>query len=151
MGPLLRNVVHYLNPSLNRPWNILQRWTKKEEGLFVGAFFRFQLHMAAQGDDTTKARLADMKPFHQYPDYGIITIKLCWSKNVMEERDAPTQLLVGAMDYRYCVLTSTALWLEHHCHLDPNDNDFLFAIYGVDPDSMEIDMEGEDNPEKEQA
>jgi len=124
---------------------------KKEEGLFVGAYFRFQLHMAARGDDTAKARLADMKPFHQYPDYGIITIKLCWSKNVMEERDAPTQLLVGAMDYRYCVLTSTALWLEHHCHLDPDDNDFLFAIYGVDPDSMEIDMEGEDNPEKEQA
>ena len=85
---------------------------KKEEGLFVGAYFRFQLHMAARGDDTAKACLADMKPFHQYPDYGIITIKLCWSKNVMEERDAPTQLLVGAMDYRYCVLTSTALWLE---------------------------------------
>ena len=123
---------------------------KKEAGLFVGAFFRFQLHMAARGDDTAKARLADMLPFYQYQDYGI-TIKLCWSKNVTEERDAPTQLLVGAMDYRFCVLTSLALWLEHHFHLYPEDNDYMFSIYGVDPNSFTIDMEGEDNPEKEQA
>ncbi len=123
---------------------------KKEEGLFVGAFFRFQLHMAARGDDTAKARLKEMQPFHQYLDYGI-TMKLCWSKNVMEERDCPTQLLVGAMDTRYCVITGVALWLEHHFKLDPQENDFLFSIGGVCPDHFEIDMEGEDNPEKEAA
>lgn len=123
---------------------------KKEEGLFAGAFFRFQLHMAARGDDTAKARLGDMQPFHQYLNYGI-TMKLCWSKNVTEERDVPTQLLVGAMDYRYCVLTSTALWLEHHFHLNPHENEYMFSVYGVHPDQFQIDMEGEVNPEKEQA
>ncbi len=123
---------------------------QKEEGLFAGAFFRFQLHMAARGDDTAKARLADMKPFHQFEDYGV-TMRLCWSKNVQEERDSPTQLLVGAMDHRYCVLTALALWLEHHFTLNENENDFLFAIFHATPEKFEIDMEGEDNPEKERA
>ena len=38
--------------------------------------------------------------------------KLCWSKNVHEERDAPNQILIGAMDPMFCVLLGLAVWLE---------------------------------------
>jgi hypothetical protein len=44
--------------------------------------------------------------------------KLIWSKNVMEQRDAPDQILLGVMDPNYCILLSLGIyievWTEHH-------------------------------------
>ena len=37
---------------------------------------------------------------------------MCWSKNVQEERDAPDQILLGAMDLCYCVLVGDKPELE---------------------------------------
>ena len=39
--------------------------------------------------------------------------KLCWSKNVHEERDAPYQIQLGAMNSKHCVLLGLASWLEY--------------------------------------
>jgi hypothetical protein len=38
--------------------------------------------------------------------------KLQWSKNVHEERDAPNQILIGAMDPMFCVLVGLGVWLK---------------------------------------
>jgi hypothetical protein len=38
--------------------------------------------------------------------------KLQWSKNVHEERDAPNQILIGAIDPMFCVLVGLGVWLE---------------------------------------
>ena len=38
--------------------------------------------------------------------------RLSWSKNVNEERDAPNQILIGAMDQNYCTLLGLAVALE---------------------------------------
>ena len=35
-----------------------------------------------------------------------------WSKNVVEERDAPRQILFGSMDTLFCVLLTLAIFLE---------------------------------------
>jgi hypothetical protein len=74
-----------------------------EVACFLSAFFRFQYHLIARIDDSAKFWHPDNKVYHQYPQYGII-VKLCWSRNVMEERDAPDQVLMGANDWRYCPL-----------------------------------------------
>ena len=58
--------------------------------------------MIARLDDTAKFRLPELKPFVRYPDFGV-TAKLCWAKNCMEERDASTQVLFGARNWRYCL------------------------------------------------
>jgi len=100
-----------------------------EVSTFAVAFFRFQLHFIARGDDSAKLRLPDIKPFHQYEHYGI-TGRLCWSKNVFEDRDAPTQLLVGSMSRIYCVLIGMAIWLEWHFTCNPEPNEFAFGIFG---------------------
>ena len=38
--------------------------------------------------------------------------RLAWSKNVVEERDAPWQQVFGCMDPEFCVLVNVGLWLE---------------------------------------
>ena len=38
--------------------------------------------------------------------------RLCWSKNVREERDAPEQIIFGAQDYLFCTLLGLAVHLE---------------------------------------
>jgi hypothetical protein len=72
-----------------------------------------------------------MKPNPQYAFTLLAT--MCWSKNVLDERDAPDQLLLGAMDQRYCVLLGLAVWLEINKETSP----FLFGIGRIDdPDAL---------------
>ena len=49
----------------------------------------------------------------------------------MDPRDAPDQVLLGAMDYHYCVLVGLALWLEYHFMKKPENNEFIFSICGL--------------------
>jgi len=46
---------------------------------------------------------------------------------VVDERDCPHQVLIGAMDTRYDVLSNLGVWLEFHFELNPGENDFVFA------------------------
>jgi hypothetical protein len=115
---------------------VMESLEDKELACFMSGYFRFQYNMIARVDDSAKFRSPDLKIFHQFPDIGVIA-KLCWSKNVMDERDAPDQVLLGAFDHRYCVLIGLALWLEYHCMLNPEENEFIFGIGGLtDPKSI---------------
>ncbi|KAL7525427.1 hypothetical protein ACHAXR_000999, partial [Thalassiosira sp. AJA248-18] len=108
----------------------------KEVATWLAAFNATQYNLIGRVDDTSKLRAPDLQPFTQFPDFGI-TGRLCWSKNVMEERDAPTQVLFGAMDYRYCALSLLGAWLEHHYSLNPEDNECYFGIGGeTDPNAI---------------
>ena len=41
-----------------------------------------------------------------------VLAQMCWSKNVLEERNAPDQILLGSDNPRYCVLLALGLHLE---------------------------------------
>ncbi len=58
--------------------------------------------------------------------------RLPWSKNVTEERDAPPQVIFGAMDTRYDFLSNGGLWLEYHYSINSKDNEFVFGYEGLD-------------------
>ena len=47
-------------------------------------------------------------------DPNALKTRMNWQENVSEERDAPWQIVLGAMDTTYCVLTCLALWSELH-------------------------------------
>ena len=112
---------------------MMEEYDDEELATFLIGFFRFQLAMIARGDDSAKFRLPEVKAYHKYPLYGFLA-RLCWAKNCHEERDAPLQLLVGSMDRRYCVLIGLGLWMEYHFMLHPEDNEFVFGVYGdADP------------------
>ena len=74
----------------------------------------------------------DLVIYEPFPQYAV-KITVAWSKNVREERDAPSQLLIGAMDSRFCVLQNLGLWMEFIAeqHPEPN-NHFLFKVDGLD-------------------
>jgi hypothetical protein len=57
---------------------------------------------------------------------------LPWSKNVIEEQDAPLQVLFTSTDTRYDVHSNLGLWLEYHYELCPGENECVFSYYGLD-------------------
>jgi hypothetical protein len=108
----------------------------EEDMVFMSAYFKYQYNMISRLDDTAKLRRSNLKVLHQYPDFGIVT-RLCWSKNVMEERDAPNQILFGSFDCRYCSLIGLGTWLEYNLTIHPEPNDLVFSIHGLsDPASI---------------
>ena len=56
----------------------------------------FQLNMIGQGDVCAKWRSPDLRQYDLFPNYGYLA-RMCWSKNVREERDAPLQLVLGGI------------------------------------------------------
>ncbi len=64
-----------------------------ERRYLMSALNRFQFHMIARIDDTAKFYVKDLKANSQF-DFTILA-KMCWSKNVQDERDAPDQIVMG--------------------------------------------------------
>ena len=49
----------------------------------------------------------------------------------MEERDTPTQILLSARNWGYCVLSHLRMWLDLHFELNSEDkNEFVFCAKG---------------------
>jgi len=109
---------------------LLSECPSKENGVWLAAYICFQYNMIARLDDTSKFRSPDLQPFQAFPFYGV-SVRLCWSKNVLEERDAPNQVLFGANDWRYCTLSLLATWLEFRSLLHPEENEFFFGACGM--------------------
>ena len=103
----------------------------REKGLVGAAVASCQFQLIGRNDDVCKWREDDLNPYHAFPQYAI-TAKLCWSKNVTEERDCPTQVVVAAMDTKYDAISNLALWLEYNYEVNPGPNEFLFGIGGED-------------------
>lgn len=76
----------------------------------VSAAAKFQFHLIGRLDDTCRFEECDLKPNPQFP-FALVA-KMCWSKNVREERESPDQIVLGAMDFRYCVLLALGMYLE---------------------------------------
>lgn len=103
----------------------------RELGLCAAASSTLQLAMIGRMDDTVKFREPDLRPYALYADYAFCG-RLPWSKNVVEERDAPPQVVFASMDTRYDVHSNLGIWLEYHYELYPGENEFVFSYSGLD-------------------
>ena len=100
--------------------------------LFSSGVVRFQYNMIARIDDACQFLSENLKTNPEHPLYAALS-QLCWSKNVQEERDAPDQIILGAMDAKYCVLLGLACWLEYFIATgNEGISEYLFAIEGTD-------------------
>ena len=100
----------------------------------ISAYFIFQYNMIGRLDDVAHVFMEKLKPHHEFT-FSLQT-QMCWSKNVSEERDAPQQILLGAMDESYCVFLALSIHLE--IHLQGGDGfkgDYPFGIYGGSPEN----------------
>ena len=79
----------------------------------VATAAKFQYTMVARVDDTANFKEEDLKPNPQF-DFTLLC-RMCWSKNVLEERDTPDQILLGSMNVQYCILLALGIYLEVFC------------------------------------
>ena len=87
---------------------------------------KFQYNMVARADDTANFETDELKENAEFP--FALLCRMCWSKNVFEERDAPDQILLGAMDTDFCILLALSIYLEHWMAVgDGIHSRFLFS------------------------
>eukprot|EP00957_Ditylum_brightwellii_P162640 12384492-Ditylum_brightwellii.AAC.1 len=65
----------------------------------------------ARVDDVGNFKMEDLTASVDYP--FTLQSKMCWSKNVLEERDAPEQVIFGANNPNFCAILGLAIHLEH--------------------------------------
>jgi hypothetical protein len=75
----------------------------------IPAMMAFQFHMIARIDCSTQVLISNLRP-HEHFTF-CLKVRLSWSKNVLEERDAPFQAVIASKDPTYCVHLTLALWL----------------------------------------
>jgi hypothetical protein len=91
---------------------------------------KFQYTMVARLDDTAHLKEEDLKPNPEFP--FALLCQMCWSKNVMEERDGPDQILLDSMDRRYCILLTLGIFLEVWCAAGHGlGNQYFFGKTGI--------------------
>jgi hypothetical protein len=71
---------------------------------------RFQFHIIGRTDDISHLETKDLSSHPQFP--FCLKTKVSWSKNVMEERECPPQILIGANDSAFCLLLSLGCYIE---------------------------------------
>jgi hypothetical protein len=93
------------------------------------ALMAFQFAMIARVDDASQFLRENLQSHHRFPGMALKCM-LTWSKNAMDERAAPWQTLLGAMNPYYCVLVNLAIWLEASLLANPNtwQSPYIFAF-----------------------
>lgn len=61
-------------------------------------------------DCTSRVLKTNFNRSEQFPQF--LTVRLKWSKNVSDERSAPRQVILGAMNQQVCTVLALALFLE---------------------------------------
>jgi hypothetical protein len=77
----------------------------------VPTMMKLQFHIIARTDDITNLETGDLRSYNKYGAFALQT-KVSWSKNVMEERSCPDQILLPAADTDFCILLALACYLE---------------------------------------
>ena len=76
----------------------------------LAAYFIFQFHMIARVDDVMHFKCNDLTPNLEF-DFALKS-KMCWSKNLLDERSTTDQIILGAADSDFCTLLALAIHLE---------------------------------------
>ena len=84
----------------------------------------WQYHLIGRVDDVCNFKMNDPRGHGDF-DFCLKT-QVRWSKNVMEERQCPPQILLGAMDPLFCLLLNFAIYLEETLSRNP-DQLYLFT------------------------
>ena len=84
----------------------------------------WQYHLIGRVDDVTNFKTADPRGHSSF--YFALKTRVRWSKNVMEERQCPPQILMGALDPDFCVILNLAIYLEEFLRIFPNA-EYLFT------------------------
>ena len=118
------------------------------------AMLKTQFHFIARGDDIAHMKKENIEQSAVYP--WTITGRLRWSKNVLDERDCPKQIILGADDPRYCVPLALSIfeesWIERGggtegpwLFCDGDGTGYVDVAPGGDSDDDDNDEGGDGN------
>ena len=83
------------------------------------ALCSFQFHLIARIDDTCQFMMNELVVHDLFP--FALRGRMRWSKNVLEERHCPSQIILGSNDPDFCVLLNVGVYLEHMFPTEMND------------------------------
>ena len=85
---------------------------------------RWQYHLIGRIDDVCHFKVDDPRGHGDF-DFCLKT-RVRWSKNVMEERQCPPQILLGSMDPMFCLLLNFGVYMEEMLSRNP-EQEYLFT------------------------
>ena len=62
-----------------------------------------------------------IKSHNLYKEFAL-SFRMCWSKNVMEERSAPSQIMLASSNPNFCTHLTLAMYLELYYPTETNEN-----------------------------
>jgi len=116
-------------PEFRKTLRLLEYRTDFECASKYTAMAKLQFHIIGRSDDICNLETADIRSHDQFPDFAL-QMRVSWSKNVLDERRCPDQLLLGAEDSDCCVLIALGCYLESA--VTRTGNKFLFGEHHDD-------------------
>lgn len=104
--------------------DILDRHRSFDVGRWADCM-RLQITLIGRGDDICHLKCAGLRRHGEF-QFALET-EVNWSKNVLDERDCPPQILLGAVNASFCVILSLALYMETRFGLHGLDFTYIFA------------------------
>eukprot|EP00797_Seminavis_robusta_P027212 Sro507_g156580.1 n/a (484) ;mRNA; r:46745-48262 len=81
-----------------------------ESTIRTACMLKQQVQLITRTDDISKLKYSDYKP---HPDFPFaLSCKVHWSKNILEERQCPDQIILGSMDTDFCAMLGLANYME---------------------------------------
>jgi len=88
---------------------------------------KMQHSLIARGDDIHHMKTLHLHCHPTFKSFALET-EMFWSKNVLDERDCPPQILLGAMSPDFCTLFALAVYLEIRLTEEGGgNNEYLFS------------------------
>ena len=101
----------------------------------IPCILKFQVHLIARVDDAAHVLMSELWA-HGLFDYAL-RVHLRWTKNCLEERDTPEQIILGSSDQDFCVLTLFSIHLQYLLEfLNGENSQFLFCNSGKTPETV---------------
>ena len=101
----------------------------------IPCILKFQVHLIARVDDAAHVLMSELRA-HGLFNYAL-RVRLRWTKNCLEERDALDQIILGASDQDFCVLISLSIHLQYLLEfLNGENSEFLFCDSGKTPETV---------------
>jgi hypothetical protein len=88
----------------------------------------FQYHLIMRSNNVGHFKIEHLMAHatEEFKDFAL-ELRVFWSKNVLEERDCPEQILLGSMEHQYCMLLSLSLYLEQWFSSGNGANSIFFT------------------------
>ena len=103
--------------------NKLEESNDSKRKYAILALCAFQFHLIARINDTCQFMLKELMVHELFP--FALCGRMRWSKNVLEERHCPSQIILGANDPDFCVLLNVGIYLEDTFPTEVNDGGLI--------------------------